>query len=389
MIFAAPFPAAHAIVSEPQSFSQAQAHQVLAELAVPFEENRGQADTQVAFQARTLAGPLFVIREGALVWHLSPPRDVPSSRKSRAYPPPPAATASAPAWAVMESFVNGHSKPVGDGFSSTKVNYFQGDDRSQWRSGVPAWAQVSLGQVWDGIEIRLAARGKNVEKIFTVAPGANAQVIGVEVAGGRLNLDADGTLTVETTPVDSLPVQRAITFTAPVAWQVASDGKHQPVQVAYRLMGESMNRYGFTLGAHDSARPVVIDPLLQSTYLGGSDHDWATALVVTHDEVYVAGYTESLVFPKTIGGAQPAHGRGYNDIFVAKLGCCDLSSLTQATYLGGNGEDLAHALVVIPETAVYVAGTTSSTDFPGTLSGSLARGGGYFTTPLSPGSARI
>jgi hypothetical protein len=60
-----------------------------------------------------------------------------------------------------------------------------------------------------------------------------------------------------------------VTFTAPVAWQEIA-GQRQPVQVAYRLA--AANRYGFTLGAHDATQPVVIDPLLQATYLGGSSN---------------------------------------------------------------------------------------------------------------------
>ena len=40
----------------------------MATSAIPFGENRGQSDARVAFQARTLAGPLFVIRQGELVW---------------------------------------------------------------------------------------------------------------------------------------------------------------------------------------------------------------------------------------------------------------------------------------------------------------------------------
>jgi hypothetical protein len=51
--------------------SKEKATAALGNLAVPFEENRGQADVQVAFQARTLAGPLFVTKNGELVWNLN------------------------------------------------------------------------------------------------------------------------------------------------------------------------------------------------------------------------------------------------------------------------------------------------------------------------------
>lgn len=38
----------------------------LANIAVPFAENRGQADAKVVFQAKTLAGQLFVTKDGEL-----------------------------------------------------------------------------------------------------------------------------------------------------------------------------------------------------------------------------------------------------------------------------------------------------------------------------------
>jgi hypothetical protein len=53
------------------AISDEQIAPVLADFAIPFEENRGQSDSRLAFQARSLAGPLFVTRRGELVWSLS------------------------------------------------------------------------------------------------------------------------------------------------------------------------------------------------------------------------------------------------------------------------------------------------------------------------------
>ena len=81
------------------------------------------------------------------------------------------------------------------------------------------------------------------------------------------------------------------------------------MKVAYRARGRE---YGFSVGSHDPALPVVIDPLLQATYLGGSgdDNGFALAIHPTSGEVYVAGLTRSIDFPGTAGGAQPASGEG-------------------------------------------------------------------------------
>jgi muconolactone delta-isomerase len=108
--------------------------------------------------------------------------------------------------------------------------------------------------------------------------------------------------------------------------------------------------------------------ILQSTYLGGNDHDRANALAIhpTTGEVYVAGDTYSKDFPKTTGGAQ---ARKSATAFVARLNS-DLTKILQSTYLGGRVVDVISALAVHPKTGeVYAAGYTMSTDFPKTAGG--------------------
>jgi uncharacterized repeat protein (TIGR02543 family) len=139
------------------------------------------------------------------------------------------------------------------------------------------------------------------------------------------------------------------------------------VEVSYKLIGK--NRYSFEVAKADPSLPIVIDPILQSTYLGGSDSESAGSLAIhpTTGEVYVAGTTYSTNFPLTSGGARDSNS-GRSDAFVAKL---DSSlNLLQATYLGGSGGDRGYALAIHPTTDyVYVAGITDSFDFPETDGG--------------------
>ena len=124
--------------------------------------------------------------------------------------------------------------------------------------------------------------------------------------------------------------------------------------------------------------PSTLTSLTQATYLGGSGIDQASALAIhpTTGDVYVAGFTDSSNFPGTAGGAQPANGGGF-DAFVARLPST-LTALTQATYLGGSGDDEAFALAIHPTTGdVYVAGDTASTNFPGTAGGAQPTSGGW------------
>jgi hypothetical protein len=345
---------------DPGTPSAMQVERRLAGLEVPFETNAGRFDPQVAFSARTFAGTLFVTRDGALVHSLAgrttEPDEAATGKPRRGLSPSRGA-----GWTLTETLVGAKVRPTGAMPSVTKVSHFVGSDPSKWVSDVATWQRVSLGAAWPGITVELAARGSNVEKLFTVAPGADARRIGMRLRGAKwLELAADGSLVAHTG-------NGPITFTAPVAWQEIAT-ERRPVEVAYALKG---NRYGFRLGAHDPAHAVVIDPLLQSTYLGGTGNDDIRAVAVGGTgDVYVAGRTDSTTFPGTIGGSQPPL-RGGTDAFIARFDS-SLRTLKQATYLGGSGVDDAVALQIDPSGAIVVAGSTGSPDFPGTAGAAQA-----------------
>ena len=117
------------------------------------------------------------------------------------------------------------------------------------------------------------------------------------------------------------------------------------------------------------------DRLLYSTFLGGGGSDYANAVAVdAAGAAYVAGATGSADFP-TRRPLQAAL-RGGEDAFVAKLSA-DGASLVYSTYLGGSGgsagaPEAAAGIAVDGAGNAYVAGATSSADFPGRRDGSSA-----------------
>ncbi len=103
--------------------------------------------------------------------------------------------------------------------------------------------------------------------------------------------------------------------------------------------------------------------LVYGTYLGGISVDRATALALdASGNASVAGSTTSSAFPTTAGAFQTASKGGY-DAFVAKLNPAG-SALVYSTYVGGTARDEAFAIAVDPAGQAYVAGDTTSTDFP-------------------------
>ncbi|AYU89948.1 MULTISPECIES: hypothetical protein [Serratia] len=319
----------------------AQVQQALQGLATPFEANNGQFDKRVAFMGRTFAGPVYVTRTGRIVY-------------------------SMPGWSLSETLVDARAlNPYGGEQAATQVSRFTGPKSYQ----AATYRNVMLGQAWPGIEVELAARGSNVEKLFHVKPHADVDRIQVRLAGAEsLRLGEAGELIATTGHGD-------IAYTAPVAFQMVG-GKHLDVPVKY-VLNEAGDGDGFELGMYDRTRPLVIDPLLQSTYLGGTGTDAVHAIAIdaASGDVLVGGETQSASFPGVEGGAQPAFG-GYRDAFVARLSG-DLTTLRQASYLGGDGYDYIQALAIDADTGdVVVGGFTNSTNFPASAGGAQARGGG-------------
>src|SRR5262245_40631748 len=181
----------------------AEVTQRLGRLAVPFLANAGQSDPRVAYYAPTLSGTVFVTGQGEVVYALP----APGPRAQAAHQEP------ASGWTLTERFVDGHPTPAGARPAATRVSVFAGNDPARWQRDVASYADVDLGAVWRGISVALTARGKQVEKVFTVQPGAVPETIRVQVAGAEgLTVGPDGELVAHTGVGD-------VRLTPPVAYQ--------------------------------------------------------------------------------------------------------------------------------------------------------------------------
>jgi beta-propeller repeat-containing protein len=120
--------------------------------------------------------------------------------------------------------------------------------------------------------------------------------------------------------------------------------------------------------------------LVYSTYLGGVGFDRGLGVAVdTAGNAYVTGFTGSTNFP-TVSAFQPTFGGGSFDAFVTVVNPSGMG-LIYSTYLGGIGDDFANGITIdtLPSPNVYVAGSTSSTNFPTTTGGfQTSYGGGPF-----------
>ena len=106
--------------------------------------------------------------------------------------------------------------------------------------------------------------------------------------------------------------------------------------------------------------------IVHSGYLGGTAFETAGGLAVdAAGNAYVCGTTASGNFPLQ-SASQTQYGGGTGDAFVAKVDASG-SGLLYSTYLGGTGKEDGWVLALDPAGNAYAAGRTASSDFPTTL----------------------
>jgi Bacterial Ig-like domain (group 3)/Beta-propeller repeat len=360
-------------------------------LPLSFEANHGQTDARVKFLSRTGEFSLFLTEDEAVL-ALSKKTKVNESRTSDSHHALPSVAAeSEPGGVLRMKFHDSNPKVHITGVDQLAgtTNYFVGNDPAKWRTNVPTYTKVKYEGIYSGIDLIYYGNQRQLEYDFVVAPGADPRKIAFDVRGDRrIFRDAHGDLFFKLNAGD-------IRWHRPVVYQ-EKDGKRQ--LIAARYVVTDGNRVGFAVGKYDARRALYIDPLVYSTYLGGSgiDHGFGIA-VDSAGNVYVAGQTASTDFPVTSGTFKTTYRGGLYDAFVTKINPSG-SGLVYSTYLGGSDWDNANGLAVDGEGNAYVTGFTQSANFPVTRSafqtkcnqGSNCDNGDGFVTKLNPaGSALV
>ncbi len=128
--------------------------------------------------------------------------------------------------------------------------------------------------------------------------------------------------------------------------------------------------------------------LVYSTYIGGSQIDYGTAVAVdSSGNAYVTGSTNSVDFP-TLNPLQLAND-GLYDAYVTEIS--PTGALVYSTYLGGSLSDYGTGIAIGTGGSVYVAGYTFSSNFPtqSALQSTLSGGSDLFVSKFVPGATTL
>jgi uncharacterized repeat protein (TIGR01451 family) len=234
-------------------------------LPLVFEPNQGQTAAPVKFVAHGAGYGLFLTSDEAVL------ALQPAGAKSRR-------TSNSVIRMRLEG-ANASARVSGSSPLPGKTSYLIGNDPAKWHRGVPQFGRVEYESVYRGVDLVYYGNQGQLEYDFRVAPGADPAQIALSFQGASAriiqgsskgNSEGDSDDLVLTT--DSGEVR----FHAPRVYQPAtqpsgeSAGSTQTeVQGSFRQLAD--NKIGFAIGDYDHSRELIIDPTLSySTYLGGT-----------------------------------------------------------------------------------------------------------------------
>ncbi len=244
------------------------------------------------------------------------------------------------------------SEPIqarGLGLRSGLLNYIGYDGFST--SGVSIYDEVLLTNWSKEVGVRFYYEGGNLRFDFIVEPGANIQKLVFDIEGAdQVYKDKSGHL-VLSTAIGQIQLADLFTYQQ-------SDGK----PIASRFIKKGTG-WGINVGRFDRKQTLVIDPIVFSTYIGGSSSEYAYAVAVDNSgNSFITGYTLSANYDVTSGAYQKSTA-GDADVFVTKLNAAG-SGLIYSTYLGGSGGDYGMGIAIDGSGNAFVTGYSNSSNFP-------------------------
>ena len=243
------------------------------------------------------------------------------------------------------------------------VNYFIGNDRSKWAGRVKQYNKVHYSNLYNDIDLDFYSDDIFLEYDFIVKPHANTDLIQLEYKGLTDMYLENGNLFLNT-------AVNKITEHKPYAYQIIKGNKVE-VPCEFKLTNNTIS-FNFPSGYNKNIE-LIIDPILFfSSYTGSVSPNWGfTATYDDYGNTYLGGTVFNPGFPvsdsafqRTWSGVTTGDWWKYVHSMTGIMKFDTTGKRLWATYLGGNGGDRPHSLVVNTFNELLVMGTTSSSDFP-------------------------
>ena len=178
-------------------------------------------------------------------------------------------------------------------------NYFIGNDPSKWQREIPHYAKVRYADVYPGIDLIYHGNPQQFEYDFDVKPqGDPAQINVAFIGADSIRLKEGGDLSLQAAAAEMLHHK-------PNVYQLRNGIR---CQIKGRYVSRGQNVFGFKLEDYDTAKALVIDPVITFDfhYPGLGEHvtNGRAIAVDSAGNTYVAGATNDPNFPVTPGAFQ-------------------------------------------------------------------------------------
>lgn len=312
-----------------------------------FIENRGQWDGRAEFAVRT-PGISTWVTENGLVFDFFKLRDItmPQPNPFKAKFTPRRVLQSGH---VVELKFEGNTTAavVGVDEKATKLHYYS---QGASMTSVSVYGEALMRNLYPGVDARVYVDGQKPRYDLIVRPGGNPQQIRMRFDGADSVSTPNGTTLRLGTSIGDMDL------TGLYAYQETANG-HERVSATFVKATDGTVR--FKVGPYDSTRPLIIDPVVYSSLLGGAaSNDVGTSVVVSDSvQAYVCGYATGTTFPTTNGAYNetPAPIDGFITKFLP-----DGSDVEFSTLIGGTGDDFVWDLARDTQGNIYATGDTAA-----------------------------
>ncbi len=329
-----------------------------------FVENKGQWPKQVLFSAKLNYGDFFIEKDGSFTIKVLTPHQVDhilghkhdennhDHKVSNGHSNP--------------NIINGHTfkvKFIGANFEKQftskpagnfHVNLFHGKSEENWVSNLNPYSEITLQEVYPKTDLKIYFNKNSIKYDFILHPFADPKKIKIKY----LNLDK---INFHPKKISLKTSAGIVTDENPISYFLSQPSK----VIATNFEQIDSNTFTLKTGIDNINETLIIDPQLNfASFTGATLDNWG--YTATYDEngfAYAGGIAFNGGYPTTLGSFQSIYGGGQIDMTISKFSP-DGSNLIYSTYIGGDGLEAPHSMVVNSNNELIIYGITSSLNYP-------------------------
>ncbi len=242
---------------------------------------------------------------------------------------------------------------IGKNEFNCKINYFKGDNKSQWKSCIPIYEKLLYKEVYPGIDLLYYGKQTNMKLEFIVQPNKSIDCIKLNFEGAdKIEIDEEGNLVVS---FDDKAVKI-------LNLEAIQGGSEEKIECKFEI--EDNFKIKFNVANYDLNEVLKINmQFLFEVFKLTKVIDRRNSITMDNKNcIYITGITSIQKFPEKRVYKSIYSGKDYSSYIIKiNTGKSGQLALEYAAYLGGNGVDEGTTVAVDDSGIAYIAGITNST----------------------------